>query len=102
MHEAGVLVFRFAPGRKSLKEEWRPFKVRPNNQGDPIPGTQLDWPEAERADIIVGLSAFAANDASAVRLARVYEALPSKLKALGTTRGDGTAAGVRKALAAKP
>ena len=39
--------------------------------------------------------------ARALRLARLYAQLPSGMKALGPRLGDGTAAGVRAALAAR-
>jgi hypothetical protein len=61
----------------------------------------LDYPEAERADVLLGLTAFAADDARAVRLGQLYAALPAPLKALGNRLGDGTAAGVRAALKAQ-
>lgn len=82
-------------------EQWRPFQVRPGGQGPEIVGNQLDYPEAERADVLIGLAAFATDDARALRLARLYAQLPSGMKALGPRLGDGAAAGVRAALAAR-
>ncbi len=82
-----------------LGEEWRPFKIRPGNQGPELPGVTLDYPEAERRDVLLGLTAFAAEDARALRLARLYESLPPRLRTLGKSLGDGTAADVRRRLA---
>jgi hypothetical protein len=79
-------------------ESWLPLQVRPGVKGDEIAGNQLDYPEAERADVLLGLAAFAADDARATRLARLYARLPRKLKVLGDRLGSGTAAGVRAAL----
>lgn len=70
-------------------EQWRPFQVRPGGQGPEIAGNQLDYPEAERADVLIGLAAFATDDARALRLARLYAQLPSGMKALGPRLGDG-------------
>ncbi len=81
-------------------EAWRPFEVRPGGRGEPIAGNTLDYPEAERADVLLGLTAFAADDTRATRLGRLYASLPAGLKALGNRLGSGTAAGVRAALAA--
>ena len=58
----------------------------------------LDFPEAERADVLRGLTTFARDDAAARRLADMYTALPDELKALGPALGDGSAATVRRAL----
>lgn len=77
---------------------WRPIEVRPGGVGEPRPGTQLDYPEAERADVLRGLQAFARDDKRALHLARVYSGLPANLKTLGTWLGTGTAASVRAAL----
>ncbi len=81
-------------------EPWRPLRVRPGGKGDMVDGNLLDYPEAERADVLLGLAAFAAEDARAVRLGRLYARLPAGLKALGDRLGDGSAAGVRAALEA--
>ena len=58
----------------------------------------LDFPQAERTDVLRGLITFAADDAAAEHLAQVYAALPASLKALGDSLGDGSAASVRQAL----
>ena len=44
-------------------EPWLPLRVRPGRAGEEIAGNQLDYPEAERADVLLGLQAFAADDA---------------------------------------
>lgn len=77
---------------------WRPFKIRPNGQGKEITATQLDYPEAERTDVLIGLLAFATDDACAIHLGKLYAKLPNYLKAIGNRLGDGTPKGVRKAL----
>lgn len=79
-------------------EPWRPLRVRPGGEGPEIAGNVLDWPEAERADVLLGLRAFAQDDVRAERLARLYARLPGRLRALGPRLGDGTPAGVRAAL----
>ncbi len=77
---------------------WRPLTVRPHGQAAESAGNQLDYPEAERADVLTGLTAFAADDACATRLGSLYAELPPDLKALGETLGDGSPAAVRAAL----
>jgi hypothetical protein len=85
--------------KRMAGEPWRPFRARPGSKGDEVPGNVLDYPEAERADVLLGLTSFAADDARALRLALLYGALPADLKRVGPRLGDGTAGGVRKALA---
>lgn len=84
--------------KRVLGQPWRPLRVRPGGKGPEIAGNQLDYREAERADVLLGLRAFAKDDACARRLAGVYASLPASLKVLGSRLGDGSAAGVRKAL----
>jgi len=79
-------------------EPWRPLRVRPGGKGNEIAGNLLDYAEAERADVLLGLAAFATDDACAHRLAQLYAGLPPALKQLGDRLGDGTAAGVRAAI----
>ena len=79
-------------------EPWLPLRVRPGRAGEEIAGNQLDYPEAERADVLLGLQAFAADDARAIRLAQLYAGLPANLKALGDRLGDGAPADVRARL----
>ncbi len=86
------LMNRYA-GRQHLSGEIRP------DGGEPRPIHLLDWPEAERADVLRGLSAYAADDACAARLGELYAALPAELKLLGDSLGT-TPAEVRAALAA--
>jgi hypothetical protein len=59
----------------------------------------LDYPEAERADVLLGLRAFAEDDACSTRLCSLYRGLPRQLKALGASLGRGDADGVRQVLA---
>lgn len=102
----GVLPGQLTPKKlerlmKRIKgEPWRPFRVRPGNKGAEIEGNALDYPEAERADVLVGLLAFAREDVRATRLAQLYSKLPAKLKLLGARLGEGSPLGVRKALEA--
>jgi hypothetical protein len=58
----------------------------------------LDFPCAERADVLRGLRTFSRDDASACRLATIYADLPAELKGLGEALGTGSAESVRKAL----
>jgi hypothetical protein len=78
---------------------WRPLRVRPAGVDGEIDANVLDYPEAERSDVVRGLAAFAADDERAERLGRLYQRLPSRLKQLGPRLGDGTPGGVRAALA---
>lgn len=80
-------------------KSWRSLKVRPGSRGDLVEGNLLDYPEAERQDVLLGLTAFAADDARALRLRGLYQELPRDLKALGPRLGSGTAESVREALA---
>lgn len=84
--------------KRLQSQPWRPLQMRPGGVGDEIAGNQLDYPEAERADVLLGLTAFAADDTCALHLARLYSRLPRALKALGSRLGDGTPAGVRASL----
>lgn len=86
--------------KRMLGQPWRPLRARPGGKGPEIAANQLDYAEAERADVLLGLQTFARDDACATRLARIYAELPAGLKVLGPRLGDGGAAGVRKALAA--
>lgn len=81
-----------------LGQEYRPFTIQPEGTEQPTPAVRLDFPEAERADVLAGLRAFAQEDACAERLAAAYGDLPEELKALGEALGDGTPDSVRKAL----
>lgn len=84
---------------KRLKAEpWVPLRLGPEGKRRETTANQLDYPEAERADVILGLSAFAADDARARAIGQIYDRLPARLKALGPRLGDGTAQGVRAAL----
>ncbi|MEN6627786.1 MAG: class I SAM-dependent methyltransferase [Candidatus Sumerlaeia bacterium] len=74
------------------------FMVNPG-QGSPHACNLLDFPQAERADVLRGLITYARNDAAALRLADVYAALPAHWKAMGESLGEGSADSVRRALA---
>lgn len=82
-------------------EEYLPAQVQPKGAEQPFTATRLDFPAAERADVLSGLRAFARDDACALRLAEVYAQLPEHLRTLGATLGDGSAQSVRVALAAE-
>jgi hypothetical protein len=84
-----------------LGEPWRPLMVRPAGATAETAGNTLDYPEAEAADVLLGLMAFAADDDCAVHLGRLYAQLPTRLQTLGETLGDGTAHSVRATLAAE-
>lgn len=81
-----------------LGEPMLPMKAR-DAQGREYAANLLDYAEAERADVLLSLRAFAEDDACALRLQRLYRALPRRLKALGPSLGKGDAQGVRQALA---
>jgi len=87
----GRLMMRF------LGEEYRPFSVA-DAAGQPQPGVRLDFQEAERADVLLGLRAFAEEGVCAERLAELYEGLPERLKALGSSLGSGDGESVRRTL----
>lgn len=79
-------------------EPWRPAKIRPAGSNKEILATQLDYPEAERRDVIRGLSAFAQDDGRAAHLAGLYPKLPPDLQLLGNPKDLRTPAAVRRAL----
>ncbi len=81
-------------------EEYLPITVQPEGADEPFVATRLDFPAAERADVLRGLRAFAADDACAPRLAAVYAELAAELRALGPALGDGSAESVRSVLEA--
>jgi hypothetical protein len=82
---------------RMLGREYRPFSTRPEGAAEPIDAVRLDFPEAERQDVLRGLLAFADDPARAMRLAERYQELPGELKALGPPMGN-TAEEVRSAL----
>jgi hypothetical protein len=61
--------------------EYRPFLTCLESE-KPVPAVRLDFPAAERRDVLEGLLAFAADDACAARLSRCYAQLPRERKAL--------------------
>jgi len=79
--------------------EYRPFTLQPAGRALPIDAARLDFPAAERQDVLIGLLAFARDDQRAQRLAELYGQLPTQLQALGEDLGETTAA-VRATLAA--
>jgi hypothetical protein len=81
-------------------EEYRPFTIQPEGVGAPLDAVRLDFPAAERADVLRGLLAFARDDPRAQHLAATYAQLPPSLQALGPTLGDGAAPSVRAVLQA--
>jgi Prolyl oligopeptidase family len=81
-----------------IGREYRPFVTQPEGAAAPIDAVRLDFPEAERQDVLRGLLAFAEEPRRAKRLAACYGQLPRDLKALGPTLGA-TAREVRARLA---
>lgn len=79
--------------------EYRPFTMQPEGCAEPIDGVRLDFPEAERQDVLNGLLAFAQDGERAMRLAEIYRQLPAELRLLGEELG-GSAAQIRTTLAA--
>lgn len=79
-------------------EPWRPAKIRPAGSNKEILATQLDYPEAERRDVLRGLSAFAQDDGRAAHLAWLYPKLPADLQLLGSPKDLRTPAAVRRVL----
>lgn len=79
--------------------EYRPFTTQLEGADQPIQATRLDFAEAERADVLRGLRAFAEADGRALWLAEVYELLPEGLRVLGASLGE-DADEVREALTA--
>src|SRR5262249_35548960 len=73
-------------------DRWRRLQVGPGGSGDETGGTLLDSPGAERADVLLGLAAFAADDARPLLPPDLYAGLPVALKMLGARLGDGTPA----------
>jgi len=101
--------------KRVLGEAWRPFRFRPGGKNPEVAANVLDWPEAERQDVLLGLRAFAEDDLRAAWLAHLYDRLPRRLRAFGPRLGgeapagqrdwtsrvsDGTPAAVRRALEA--
>jgi pimeloyl-ACP methyl ester carboxylesterase len=78
-------------------KEYRPVTSRPEGAEAPVNVVRLDFPAAERQDVLRGLIAFAADNTRAQRLATCYAQLPAGLKALGPSLG-GTPEAVRAAL----
>jgi hypothetical protein len=72
------------------------FQVAPG--GRSYTAQLLDFPQAERADVLRGLLTFTRDDTAALHLAQVYSALPVDLRFLGESLGDGSAESVRQAL----
>ena len=68
---------------RMLGQPWQPFEARLKGAPTLTAAHQLDYPEAERADVLLGLTAFAADDARASRLASLYAQLPEHLQVLG-------------------
>lgn len=81
-----------------LGQEYMPCELTPPGAAEPVQLSRLDWPEAERADVLRGLLTYAARDSGAVRLAGLYQTLPTELKPFGPTLGSGSARSVRAAL----
>jgi hypothetical protein len=63
------------------------YTFEPEGRAEPLEHHSLDFPDAERADVLRGLRTFAQRDDCAKRLSEIYGALPDVLKALGPTLG---------------
>ncbi len=57
---------------------WRPMRIQPGGTGSIRSANTLDWPEAEKYDVLLGLEAFVADDQRADRFVEVYSGLPRK------------------------
>lgn len=68
-------------------KEWRPFTIKPAGATAPIAAVRLDFPAAERQDVLRGLIAFAGKPGCAQRLAECYDKLSDDLKLLGPSLG---------------
>lgn len=86
--------------KRYLGEAWVPFTVRRKPDGPEVPANALDFPEAERADVVRGLRAFAEDDRCAEHLAHLYKWLPRRYRVLGEGFSDGSAHAVRATLEA--
>jgi hypothetical protein len=80
-------------------KEYRPVSALPSGAATPVNVVRLDFPAAERADVLQGLIAFAADAERAKRLGACYSQLPPGLKALGPALGS-TPEAIRRALQA--
>ncbi len=86
-------------------KEYRPATTLPEGAAAPVKVVRLDFPAAERDDVLRGLIAFAADPARAQRLGALYAKLPADLKALGPSLGatpEAIRAALSKALEAAP
>ena len=68
-------------------KEYRPAKSSPAGAAAPTNIVRLDFPAAERQDVLQGLIAFAVDGPRALRLGTCYAQLPATLKALGASLG---------------
>jgi hypothetical protein len=69
-------------------KEYRSVTSRPEGAEAPVNVVRLDFPAAERQDVLRGLIAFATDNTRAQRLATCYAQLPAGLKALGPSLGS--------------
>lgn len=69
--------------QRYLHLEGFPALVRPPGSPAPFIANRLDFPEAERADVLRGLRTFAADPDCLAKLRALYAELPPELKALG-------------------
>jgi hypothetical protein len=86
--------------QRMLGQPWRPLKARPKGTEELIQANLLDYPEAERADVLLGLTAFAHDDTRATRLAELYAQLPEQLQVLGSELAGAVPERVRSILQA--
>ncbi len=69
--------------QRTLGVEGHAELVRTPGTPGPFVANRLDFPEAERADVLRGLRVYAADDECRSRLVELYASLPESLKALG-------------------
>jgi hypothetical protein len=81
-----------------LGEPWRKMEMKTTGSKSVTHRELMDFPAAERADVLRGLRAFAMENGRAAHLGQLYTHLPKRLKVLGPKLGDGTPTGVREAL----
>ncbi len=84
--------------KRLLGEPWRKMEMKTPGSKTVTRRELMDFPAAERTDVLRGLKAFALEDGRAAHLGQLYIRLPKKLKVLGPQLGDGTSLGVRQAL----
>ena len=75
--------------QRCLHVEAHPQLIRHPDEPARFVANRLDFPAAERQDVLRGLLTYARDPACAARLRVLYGALPKRLKALGAELADG-------------